>query len=512
MILGEFSVPQVSLRAHSLLAWTYAQQGELDLAIAEQEKLLRRTSSEDDVAQVSNAVLNRAHVLFNRKDYKNAAAAYEDFLGRYPAHPKRPVVLYQVGQVYLRLDRSGDAVDRWEALLAAAPGVAMAEKAWMRSGDVYFRAGRFEDAKRCFMGLLENFDSSDQRAAAMLRLAQCEYNAGADAAALQAYSQVIAAFPATPEAVEAESGVQQSLYRLGGAADGVDVLSELVERFPTSPFAADAQLRVARLHHEQGRYVEAADAFRRVVSQFPTFSAANEAHFLMADAYEKSGNVEAAQRAYEQFTMFFPEDNLRSTAAFRLATLQFAAEEYGRASIGFLQVYEADIGDDLTRASLFTLALCRKQMGDVVQGEQFLEDYLRRYATDERAPEVAFHLGDLQERAGRTDQAVAQYERALKTHPKRELEPQLHFRLGICQEALGDDKAALTHFKAAQAHPVRSDPFRLSAVVRLAAMYEDKTQYKSALSAYKDLIRNAGDAELVAVATERVAQLTQALQ
>jgi hypothetical protein len=43
-------------------------------------------------------------------------------------------------------------------------------------------------------------------------------------------------------------------------------------------------------------------------------------------------------------------------------------------------------------------------------------------------------------------------------------------------------------------------------------MYEDKTQYKSALSAYKDLIRNAGDAELVAVATERVAQLTQALQ
>ena len=84
--------------------------------------------------------------------------------------------------------------------------------------------------------------------------------------------------------------------------------------------------------------------------------------------------------------------------------------------------------------------------------------------------------------------------------------------MGACHESLGAAKAALSHYKSAQAYPVKADPFRLSAVVRLAAIYEDKAQYKSALGAYKDLIRHAGDQELVAVATERVAQLEQALQ
>ena len=511
-LVQHFPGQDVSLRAHSLLAWTYAQQGELDLAIAEQEKLLRRASSGGDVAQVSDAYLNRAHVLFNRKEYKKSAVAYEEFLNRFGSHPKRSEALYQVGLVYVRLDQNGDAVDRWETLVAEAPATEVAEKAWMRAGDLYFRAGRYDDAKRSFGGLLQNFESSNKRAEAMLRLAQCEYNAGQDDAALQAYAQVIASYPGSSVAQEAESGMQQSLYRLGSAADGVEVLAELVERFPTSSFAADAQLRVARLHHEKGRFAEAAEAFRRVVSQFPSFSAAHEAHFLMADSYERAGNPDAAQRAYEQFTIFFPADDLLPTARFRLASLHFASEQFARASVGFMQVYEQDEDDDLKRASLFNLALCRKQLNDVVQAEQLLEQYLKGYPKDERVAETAFHLGDLQERAGRTDQAVTQYERALAARPQKELTPQLHFRLGACHETLGASKAALSHYKTARAHPVKADPFRLSAVVRLAAIFEDKAQYKSALGAYKDLIRHAGDQELVAVATERVAQLEQALQ
>ena len=46
-----------------------------------------------------------------------AAGAYEDFLRRWPAHRARPMALYQAGLCYLRLDRAGDAVDRWEALV-----------------------------------------------------------------------------------------------------------------------------------------------------------------------------------------------------------------------------------------------------------------------------------------------------------------------------------------------------------------------------------------------------------
>ncbi len=58
----------------------------------------------------------------------------------------------------------------------------------------------------------------------------------------------------------------------------------------------------------------------------------------------------------------------------------------------------------------------------------------------------------------------------------------------------------------------RSNAFRLSAIVRVAALNEEKADYQGALVAYRDLIRNAKDAELIAAAKERVTQLEKTVQ
>jgi predicted negative regulator of RcsB-dependent stress response len=53
----------------------------------------------------------------------------------------------------------------------------------------------------------------------------------------------------------------------------------------------------------------------------------------------------------------------------------------------------------------------------------------------------------------------------------------------------------------------KSDPFRLSALVRAAALYEGQNNIDKALAAYRDLMQNAQDPELVAAAEERVTNL-----
>src|SRR5206468_8460782 len=121
---------------------------------------------------------------------------------RWPKHRDRATALYQAGLCYLRLDRAGDAVDRWETLVRDSAGSALAERAWARAGDVYFQAERFEDAKRCYRGLLEHFGASSAAGLASLRLAQCEYNAGHDAAALEAFAVTIEQYASTPYAKE----------------------------------------------------------------------------------------------------------------------------------------------------------------------------------------------------------------------------------------------------------------------------------------------------------------------
>jgi len=506
-LIRDFPDHPLGASATRLLAWTYSRDGEDSLAIATEERLIARYGARGDDAVLSGAMLDIAHERFNQRRFRDAAAAYEDFLRRYPAHPKRLTALYQAGLCYLRLDRAGDAVDRWESIMRDSADSPVAERAWARAGDLYFQADRFADAKRCYRGLLDHFGGSSAASIAMLRLAQCEYNAGNDAAALELFANTISTYPATPAAREAQRGTELALYRLSQRKDGESVLAKLIEQFPSSPFAADAQMKIARRAYGEKRWAEAADGFGKVVSRFPGFSAADQAQFLLADSYAQAKQPADAQKAYEQFLSFFPNSELRPTVQFRLGLMQFEDKDYARAAVAFTIALEDTASREVTAAALYNLALCHRLLGQGDDARAELERYRASFPGDARAADIAYQLGDLADAAARPEEAAREFEAGLAAHPPLKLAPELAYRLGHCREQIADPSGALRAYVQASLNGSLSDPFRLSAVARCAALYEQKRQYTRAIESYRDLIRNAKDRELVAAATERASQL-----
>jgi TolA-binding protein len=506
-LLRAFSDRPIGARALKLLAWTYAQQHRDSLAIATEERLLARHGANGDEDLVAGAMLDIAHERFNQKRYRDAAAAYEDFLTRHPTDPRRMIARYQAGLCYLRLDRAGDAVDRWEAILRDSADANIAERTWVRAGDLYFQAARYADAERCYRGLLDHFAGSTAASLAMLRLAQCEYNAGHDAVALERFSSTIERYPGTPAAREAQRGSELALYRLSQRPGGEKQLAMLVEKFPTSAFAADAQFKLARSAYDGRRWAEAAESFRRVVSQFPSYSAADQAQFLLADATAQDHRAEEARLAYEQFVSFFPSSPLRPTVRFRLGLMDFEAKEYARAMVSFTAALEDSASTDVIKASRYNLALCERMLGQADTARVDLERYASLYPGDARAADIALQLGDLDETAGDLTAAARRYEQALASRPNARLATEIQYRLGHCREQASDLDGALRAYAGAAAAADRDDPFRLSAVARCAALYERRHQYTRALEAYRDLIRNASDRELIAAATDRATRL-----
>jgi TolA-binding protein len=507
-LIEEFPEHQVGISANRLLAWTYAQEGRDDLAIGTEERMLARYASYGDEKNLSSAYLNKAHILFNRKDYQEAAKNYDEFVLRFPDHLQGLLALYQAGLCYLRLNLAGEAVDRWEEVVAKNPSAEIAERAWVRAGDTYFQAEQFEDARRCYQGLLDHFSNSRVAALGLLRLAQCEYNAGRDPEALELFSVVDSRYPGTAEAREAERGMELTLYRLGQRDDGGEILAQLVERYPTSAFAADAQFQIAMRLYKEKQFQTAADEFRRVVSQFPGYSSADQAHFLMADSYSQVGLAKEARIAYEQFLLFFPDSELRSTVRFRLGSLRFDEGDYMQAAVDFTAILDADLSEELTSASLYNLALCQRMLGEADQAQAMLKRYREQYGhSKERAVEVAYQLGDIHDKAGQTGLAAEEFQRALASQPPASLAIELHYRLGLCREQLGDQDGAISAYKEAIAAKDKADAFRLSAMARCAALYEEQGKYKEALSVYYSLIQDAGDPELVVAAKERASQL-----
>jgi TolA-binding protein len=503
----EFPDHPVNAHATKLLAWTYARRGNDSLAVATEERLLARWGADAQPAIVSAAFLDIAHERFNQKRYRESAAAYEDFLRRFPGHARRAEALYQAGLCYMRLDRAGDAVDRWESIVRDGPTSAYAERAWARAGDAYFQAARYDDAKRCYEGLLANFTGSSAASIASLRLAQCAYNAGRDADALEGFEKTIATYPGSAAAREAARGQERSLYRLTQAPEGAATLARLVEQYPTSAFAADAQFQIARRAYQEKRWDAAAEGFRRVVSQFPGYSGADQAQFLLADALSEAGHADESRQALEQFLSFFPESSLLPSAHFRLGVMRFAAKDYMAAAIAFTSALEDSAVAEIRAPARYNLALCQRQLGRPAEAEQELETYRKEFPGDERAADVAFQLGDLREASGRTSEALAEFETALASKPSDALRVEAAYRLGRGKEQLGDAEGALRAYEIARAGTDRDDAWRLSAVARCAALYETRKEFAKAVTAYRDIMKNARDEELVAVAAGRVSQL-----
>lgn len=511
-LFTEYPEHDVNAPANQLLAWTYAQQGEQDLAVATAERMLAEHAGHGDPQQLSQAFLNVAHVRFNQGNYGEAAGAYEEFLARYPEHEQRGVALYQAGLCYLRLDRAGDAVDRWEALVMREPGAEIAERAWARAGDVYFQAEDYEAAKRCYRGLLDHFGQSGGAALGLLRIAQCDYNGGDDAGALAGFSELDRRFPDSPFAAESARGTEMCLYRLGQQADGTEQLAELIERYPTSSFAADAQFRIAQKLYEQKDFEQAAAEFRRVVSRFPAYSAADRAQYLAGDAQQQAGHAGLARENFEQFLVFFGDSPLRTTVRFRLGMIHFADEEYFRAAADFTDVLEHDPDGEMAAASLYNKALCHRMLNDPEAAAADFAQYASLYPDDERAAEVAFQLGDIHELMGRNEAAADAFVAAATADPEPALAIEIQYRLGACLEKTGDRDGALGAYRRAIAAKDKTDPFRLSAVARAAGIYEEREDYRQALKAYRDLMDHAEDPDLVAAATGRASELAAVLQ
>ena len=503
----DFPDNPIGASATKLLAWTYARQGRDSLAIATEERLVARYGGSAKPDIVSAAYLDIAHDRFNQKNYRAAALGYETFLKRFPTHPRRLLAHYQAGLAYVRLNRAGDAVDHWEAIVKDSASAPIAERAWARAGDLYFQAQRYDEAKRCYRGLLENFAQTDAAGLAMLRMGQCEYNAGYDGAALQRYSEVIARFPDTPYAKEAQRGSELSLYRMGQTAKGTAELTKLVEQYPTGSFAGDALFQIAKSDYQARRYKEAADGFRRVVSQFPGYSAADQAQYLLADSYARAGSLEESRMAYEQFLAFFPTSELRPTAEFQLGLQQFQAKDYMRAAVAFTQVLGESASVDVRSASRYNLALCQRQLGQTDEAKAALLRYREDHPNDARAADVAYQIGDLEEAVGNQATSLDEFQRALASRPSPTLEVELNYRVGRALEQQENVDAALKAYNRAGASTDRKNAFRLSAVARCAAIYEAKKDYARAMTAYRDIAQNSKDNELAADAAGRASQL-----
>jgi tetratricopeptide (TPR) repeat protein len=161
-------------------------------------------------------------------------------------------------------------------------------------------------------------------------------------------------------------------------------------------------------------------------------------------------------------------------------------------------------------SALYDRALCKREMGQADEARSDLDHYLALFPNGALAAQASCALAQLDAAAGSLKEAAAGFERSLNLKPDAALACEAAFRLGRCREQLADTTAAMRAYGEASRCPQASQPYRLSALARLAALHESRHEITRAIEAYRDIVQHSTDQELTAAATERVSKLSAA--
>ncbi len=512
-IASRYPDHHLGMTAKRLKAWICSEQGELARALDIERKIAGRYRAMDNREGLASTLISIARLHFNNRDYGKAMERYREFLRLFPRDERIPTVKYQSGICYLRMGRGGDAADMWQSVVEDTTAGRLAEAAWIRAGDVYFQAHQYERAKQCYLGLLENFPRSDAAEAGMLRIAQCEYNSGNTLQALKEFKELARRyrhFPGYPQAVK---GIIRSLYVLGVKGDSLDALGELVENYPNSSLASHAQHKIAMKWYRQGQYRKAAEAFRKLMSDYPDYRDGGSVILYMADSYLNSGHREKAREAYRKVVDYFPHSDYASRARFHLASLLYQEGRYSGAISGFEELLAKGPADDIHLAALYNLAMCHQITGHPEEACKALEAYRDgQKKGDPRSSMVAYHLGKIYRALGRAARAAREFERALREGPPEESRLEILYLFGRCMEKMGETGEAIAAYRKSFKSEAKRNSFRLSALARYAVLFEQKGDYRTAIEAYRDIIRHARNPEVIVAAKKEVSRLETAMR
>jgi len=176
------------------------------------------------------AVVRIADTYFENREYEEAAAEYENFLGVHPYHKYSPYAQYKLAMCYYRRIGTIDvsyswaktALDEFEKLLKQYPRnpyIDVVEKRIQACrqilaeyefyvGQFYFKKGSYGAAALRFDGLVRNYADSKNESNALYYLALSYENMGRRDEAVTTLSALIKKFPTIKLSIEAKALIE----------------------------------------------------------------------------------------------------------------------------------------------------------------------------------------------------------------------------------------------------------------------------------------------------------------
>lgn len=271
--------------AYTRLGDTYFVTSKYWPAMESYDKAIQMNLGNTDYAAYQKAI---SYGFVGRNDSKIQELG--SFANRYPRSSYRDDALYELGNTYLAMENTSQAIETYNRLIRDIPGSAFVPQAILKQGLIY-------------------------------------YNGNQNDKALERFKKVVADYPNTPESMQAVSSARLVYIDLGRT----DEYAKWVRNVDFVE-VSDADLDNTTFESAEKQYLEnntaaASTSFANYIKNFPNGLHSLKANFYLAQIYFRDGKKDDAIKHY-RFVVEKPRGEFSEQALARLSQIYLEKRNY----------------------------------------------------------------------------------------------------------------------------------------------------------------------------------------
>ena len=368
-------------------------------------------------AWVEQARFYRAESLLRDGRPAEAAEAFATFLQHEPSSALRGVALFRAGEAHYLADRRDEARRRLEQALAADPAAPTTPRAWFYLGDLAAVDEDFATAATAMSIVAAAFPDDPLYAKAVLGRARAELQLGNLAAAAAAARPLT--FGPLSEA-DIESSIEASLLAAEAEVllkhddEAAAVLRRAAAARPDDLRIVDVLSALGKLESRRGRHQAALDAFEQIERRFPQHPRCYAALYDAAWELQELRRPADAERKWVVLCETYESCPLYADAAYRLAE---AAMRRGDHEAAYRRACEAAkvAGAELSPHVLLLQGQAAAELERWPEADAALAKLEIEHRHDGVTPIASFWRAEIPFRRGDYESAVARFQAIVKS-------------------------------------------------------------------------------------------------
>lgn len=413
-----FGLPE-SERLSYDLAWSYLEDKNYGQAAKWFEKYAREVGG----PLKEETMLRRADCFFLMKDYKKAAAAYDEVSGPvinpdkiYPYYKsalanglvknnKRKLELllnvkkakpasdyyaeayFELGKTYQALRQYAPAVTTLREVYKTAPDSPYAARAMLEIGTIKRNIKDIDGSINSFKTVIEKMPDSPYVDDALLALESLYQSLGTPDKYL-AYIDKIGrgGLKTDDDRIRMIFSNAEQTYYSGNYAKTIDMMIAFKEQWPDSPECVSADWYLAESYRNLGDKVHASDMYSKVMSAAGDTKFRKDAVRNYADINCSIENYELAAQAYSSLLSMSADEQDRITARLGMARSNYALKRYDEAFVSAAALTDStSCGKDVKREATMIKAKCLLETSRREEAIPLLEALSKEPGTSEGA-------------------------------------------------------------------------------------------------------------------------------